>query len=184
MVLGSLYDDLPDDRNWDLWLSRATDLVIQNPDLMPNFDFIVMRIMRAFAADDLMTVEFLVDEADHGGTFEDGTVRRRWGRALRLLLAARKGPIDSDQEHLARSVLRDSVASMHGYRDVEVAAAVTTLSHNHSQEAISLAQAYIQKERASRRPLSRPLSVAIQQFGSRSGERRPDPVMQSVRVPR
>jgi tetratricopeptide (TPR) repeat protein len=168
MVLGTLYDDMPDDRNWDIWLSRATDLAIHNPDLAQSFDLVVMRILRAFAAGDMMAVDYLLDEADDSGMFNDGTVRQRWGRAIHLLVKARKGPANSEDEETARSVFRDCVSSMHGYRDIEVAAAATILERNYREEALSLVNKYIEKERATRRPIARPLAETIRRLSSRT----------------
>jgi hypothetical protein len=127
-----------------------------------------MRILRAFAAGDMMAVDYLLDEADDSGMFNDGTVRQRWGRAIRLLVKARKGQTNSEDEETARSVFRDFVSSMHGYRDIEVAAAATILERNHREEALFLVNKYIETERATRRPIARPLAETIQRLSSRT----------------
>ncbi len=167
LVLGSLYDDMCDDRTWDMWLARATDLAIQNPELSQNFDLIVMRIMRALSSGDLMTAERLIDDADRSGAFREGTARQRWGRGIRLLLRAQQGPIGATEEETARSVFQDRVHSMHGYRDVEIAAAAAVLEHARPEEALSLVKSYLKEERTTLRPVTRVLSDAINRLERR-----------------
>jgi DNA-binding SARP family transcriptional activator len=166
LVLGSVYDDIRDDRKWDMWLSRATDLALQNPELAQTFDLTIMRIMRAISAGDLVIAERLLDEADRTGTFDEGPARQRWGRGIRLLLRTSNESIGVDEEDFARTIFKDHVHSMHGYRDVEIAAAAAVLQFRHREEALSSVQSYLSNERTTLRPVTRILAELIQRLES------------------
>jgi hypothetical protein len=154
LLLCAVYCNSGDGANWDAWLSRAEQLVNRNLLLSDKLEFAVTRVLRAFFQNDLAQARFLVEEADQLGVFSDGMARQRWGRALKVLLRAREGQVNSDDLVFARAALHEPVRSVNGFRDVEIVAAATALKTFDSRESRELVERYLAEERLPCPPLA------------------------------
>ena len=151
LLLATVNLDLHDEARTEFWLERCIAATAHAPELENHFNLFVVRIEAALARNDLVTAEEVLERGRAFDAFSTSTTRLRWGRALSLMIRARRGDIASADEELARALRSERVPSISGFRDIEIAAAAEVLSAKHPTEARDLITDYVAAERSSKR---------------------------------
>jgi len=156
--------DLCDEPRTQYWLERCVAATVQAPELENHFNLFVVQIEAALARNDLVAAEELLERGRTFDAFSTSATRLRWGRALSLILRARRGEVDPGDQELARTLRTERVPSVSGFRDMEVAAAAEVLSGEFPEEARELLAEYVATERSNKRLVGRALARVSRQL--------------------
>jgi len=157
LALASVNLDAYDNREYDFWIEQAIAVTLQAPEHADYLNLFVVQIEGALSRADLAVAEAWLDRGRSSNVFSTGMTGARWERGLRLIIRTRRGDVTPLDEQLARSIRAERVASISGFRDLEIAAAAEVLSVRHEEEARELIRQYAATERSRRRLVHREL---------------------------
>jgi len=157
LALATVNLDICEDRQYEFWLEQAMAVTVQAPENAEYLNLFVVQIDGALSRGDLAAAEDCLARGRASKVFTTGTTALRWERGLSLIIRARRAEATPADERLARLIRSERVASISGFRDLEIAAAAEVLSVRYVEEARELVRDYATNERSSRRLVHREL---------------------------
>jgi hypothetical protein len=160
--LAGLHFDSARDDEAGHWLSVAAGLCTAHPELAYDFDFTTVQLEMELFFGQFEAAQHVVNDMVRSG-LPTNDVCRRWLRTARLAIRSGRQQFDDETRTAARQIGEDRLVSMTGTRDFEVAIAVETLlALGACEDASSILDRYLERERAVLRPPTRLLSRAIE----------------------